>query len=181
MTLVWLKVLQPLWIFENIQSGCNSQVLCPVKNKQPHYPVISLWLSTVCFHTSFFLILTLQLPRTLLMHCLTKLSFTVKFFHRMNLLFHHLPFNFYYCYYFRLLFVLAKDYSRDWGHLLSGIDMEKPEVMLSSVTQETPRKPPQILSLFLPEHFTDASLSKSASQHNNFTIILYHKMLQKYF
>lgn len=53
MTLVWLKVLQPLCIFENIQSGCNSQVLCPVKNKQPHYPVISLWLSTVCFHTSF--------------------------------------------------------------------------------------------------------------------------------
>lgn len=64
MTLVWLKVLQPLCIFENIQSGCNSQVLCPVKNKQPHYPVISLPLSIVCFHTSFFPILTLQLPRT---------------------------------------------------------------------------------------------------------------------
>lgn len=57
--------------------------------------------------------------------------------------------------------MLAKDHRRDWGHLLSGTgrtDMEKPEVMLSSVTQETPTEPPQILSLFLPEHFTDAPL-----------------------
>lgn len=102
----------------------------------------------------------------------------------MNLLFHHLPFNFYYCYYFRFLFVLAKDHRRDWRHLLSGTgstDMEKPKVMLSSVTQETSTKPPQILSRFLPEHFSDASLSKSASQEDNFTIMRYHKMLQKYF
>lgn len=48
MTLVWFKVLQALCILENIllrkQSDFNSQVLCPVKNKQPHYPVISLTL-----------------------------------------------------------------------------------------------------------------------------------------
>lgn len=129
MTLVWLKALQPLCILENIlsrkQRSFNGKVLCPVKNKQPHYPVISVSLSTVCFHISFFPILTLQLARTLLMLCLTKLSFTVKLFHRMNLLFHHLQFNFYYCCYFRLLFVLAKDHRRDWGHLLSGTDMEK--------------------------------------------------------
>lgn len=105
-------------------SDFNNHILSLVKNKKSHSIVIScnnLSLSIVCFHTSFFLMLTFQFPRTFLMLCLGKPSFTVNFFFSTECICYfticHLIA---YCCYFRLLFVLAKGCSKDWGHILSG-------------------------------------------------------------
>lgn len=155
-----------------------------MKTKQTHYTVISLSLSIVCFHTSFIPALTLQFPRTVLILCLAKLSFTVKFFTERI------------CYFtichLTAIIAIILDCCLRWlrttaetgdtfCQVLAVLHIEKPEMMLSSVTQGTPTEPPQILRLLLPEGFTDASLNKSAWQQDNFTIIWYCKMLEEYF
>lgn len=61
------------------------------------------------------------------------------------------------------------------------LNIEKPEIILSHVTQGTSEEPPQILGLSLAECFTEASLSKFAWQPDNFTIIWYYEMLEKCF
>lgn len=155
-----------------------------MKTKQTHYTVISLSLSIVCFHTSFIPTLTLQFPRTVLILCLAKLSFTVKFFTERI------------CYFtichLTAIIAIILDCCLCWlrttvetgdtfCQVLAVLHIGKPEMMLSSVTQGTPTEPPQILRLLLPEGFTDASLNKSAWQQDNFTIIWYCKMLEEYF
>lgn len=168
MTLVWLKVLHPFilaYIVLRKYSDFNNLVLCTVKNKQPHYTIISLSLSVVCFHTSFLPMLTL--PRTVLMLCFTKPSFTVNFFTERI------------CYFtiWDLIAIIAITLdsclcwlrttleTRDtFCQVLAVLHTEKHEIMVFSVTQGAPKELPQILSLLFPEGFTDASLSKSASQ-----------------
>lgn len=172
MTSVWLKVLQSLYsraylriFFWESTVFFNNHVLCPVKNKHPHYTVISLPLSIVCFHTSFFSTLTLQLPRTALMLCLTELSFTVKIFTERICYFTI-------CHLIAIIAITsdsclcwlrtAAETGGTFCQVPAVLHREKPEMMLSSVTQGTPTEPPQILSLHLPEGSTGASLSKSA-------------------
>lgn len=131
MMLIWLTDPAPVHpcTLENVilkkHSGFNCHVLMPVETKQPHSTVIScnsFSLSVVCFHTSFFPTLTAvsqdisdALPwKTIIYRHL--------FFTECICCFticHLIP----YCYYFKLLFVLAKDCSKDC--ILSGTGSAK--------------------------------------------------------
>lgn len=152
-----------------------------MKNTQTHYAVISFSLSIVCFNKSLVPTLILQFPRTVLMVCLANPSFTVTFFAERI------------CYFtichLTAITAVTLDCCVCWlrttvetgDTFYQVLHIEKLEMMLSSVTQGTPREPPQILNLILSEIFTDTSLSKTACQKDNFTIIWCYKMLEKYF
>lgn len=100
--------------------------------------------------------LTLQLPRTALMLCLTKLSFTVKIFTERICCFTI-------CHLIAIIAITsdsclcwlrtAAETGDTFCQVPAVLHREKPEMMLSSVTQGTPTERPQILSLHLPEGF----------------------------